>query len=278
LKVWLNGEVVDEADAAISPRDRGLLLGDGVFETLRTYGGRLVTLAEHLERLQSGASVLGIPLPGLDAITKGAQDLVADAGGGETRVRITVTSGPGPAGLRREDVSPTLLITTAPLPRWPDSATAVIAPWPHDEENPLAGVKTTSRADTVLAMMHARRRGADEALFFNNAGSLCEATTANVFVVSGGRIATPPLSAGCLAGITREHVLRLGEELGIEVTQQQISREDLAGVDEMFLTSSTREIQALVAVDDQPVGGGAAGQVTARLRKELSRRMESLAG
>jgi branched-chain amino acid aminotransferase len=277
LKVWLNGELVDEAEAAISPRDRGLLLGDGVFETLRTYGGRLVTLAEHLERLRAGASVLGIPLPGLDAISRGAQDLVAGAGGGEARVRITVTSGPGPAGLRREGVTPTVLITASPLPRWPDSATAVIAPWPHDEQSPLAGVKTTSRADTVLAMLHAHRRGADEALFFNYAGGLCEATTANVFVVSGGSVATPPLSAGCLAGITREHVLGLCEELDIEVAQEQIPREDLDGVDEMFLTSSTREIQALVAVDDQPVGNGEAGQLTARLRQELSRRMESLA-
>jgi branched-chain amino acid aminotransferase len=277
LKVWLNGELVDETDAAVSPHDRGLLLGDGVFETLRTYGGRLVTVPEHLERLQAGASVLGIPLPGLDVIAKGAQDLVSSAGPGDVRVRITVTSGPGPAGLRREDVSPTLLITASPLTRWPDSATAVIAPWPHDEQSPLAGVKTTSRADTVLAMVHARRRGADEALFFNYAGCLCEATTANVFVVSEGKVATPPLSAGCLAGITREHVLRLCEELELEVAQGQISREDLAGVDEMFLTSSTREIQALVAVDDQPVGTGEAGPRTVRLRQELSHRMQSLA-
>jgi branched-chain amino acid aminotransferase len=276
LKVWLNGELVDEAKAGISPRDRGFLLGDGVFETLRTYGGRLPSLTEHLERLDAGARVLGIEVD-CDSLASGARALVAVQGPVDLRVRITVTSGLGPAGLRRESGSATRLITATPLSPWPETATAVVAPWAHDEHSPLAGVKSTSRADTVLAMLCARRRGADEALFFNHAGGLCEATTANVFVVSDGRVATPPLSAGCLAGITREHVLRLCDELAIDVAQEQISREDLDGVDEAFLTSSTREIQALVALDGRPIGRGESGSVTARLKEELSKAMQSLA-
>jgi branched-chain amino acid aminotransferase len=275
LKVWLDGELVEEADARISPRDRGLLLGDGVFETLRTYGGRLPTLGEHLERLAAGARVLGIPVPELASVSRGAEELVSATGPEDVRVRITLTSGPGPAGLRRGDVSPTLLISAAPLTPWPETATAVVAPWSHDEHSPLAGVKTTSRADTVLAMLHAREHGADEALFFNQAGNLCEATTANVFVVRGGRVETPPLSAGCLAGITREHVLRLCRQLGIEFAERDLPGGALAAVDEMFLTSSTREVQPLVALDGQPVGRGASGSLTVRLREELSGAMQS---
>jgi branched-chain amino acid aminotransferase len=272
LKVWLNGELVAEGDARISPQDRGFLLGDGVFETLRTYGGRLPSLAEHLQRLDAGARVLGIAVD-CDLLATGARELVATFGPDDLRVRITVTSGPGPAGLRRGEGSATRLITATPLTPWPETATAVVAPWAHDEHSPLAGVKSTSRADTVLAMVHARERGADEALFFNQAGNLCEATTANVFAVLDGAVTTPPLSAGCLPGITREHVLRLCGELGIDAAEHDLAGGKITGVDELFLTSSTREIQPLVAVDGLAIGSGAAGPVTTRLKDALSERM-----
>jgi branched-chain amino acid aminotransferase len=277
LTVWLNGELVEEPEASISPSDRGFLLGDGVFETLRTYRGRLVMLAEHLERLESGARVLGIQIGDCDEIARGADELVSVSEPGDLRVRITVTSGPGPAGLRLGEAAPTRLISAAPLTPWPETASAVVAPWLHDENSPLGGVKSTSRADTVLAMVHAREQGADEALFLNQAGNLCEATTANVFVVRGGRVETPPLSAGCLPGITREHVLQLCREVGIEALEADLSGGDLVSVDEMFLTSSTREIQPLVAVDGRPVGSGGSGPLTARLQEELSRAMDALA-
>jgi branched-chain amino acid aminotransferase len=275
LKVWLNGELVDEADAAISPQDRGFLLGDGVFETMRTYGGRLVTLDEHLDRLASGARVLSIEVD-CGLLGTGARELVASAEGDDLRVRITVTSGPGPAGLRRGGTSATRLITATPLSPWPETATAVVAQWAHDEHSPLAGVKTTSRADTILAMVHARENGADEALFFNQAGNLCEATTANVFAVRDGTVTTPPLSAGCLPGITREQVLRLCKELHIQALEGDLARAELELVDEMFLTSSTREIQPLVAIDGRAIGNGSAGPVTARLKEALSERMRAL--
>jgi branched-chain amino acid aminotransferase len=279
LKVWLNGELLDEPDARISPHDRGLLLGDGLFETLRTYNRRLTTLPEHLERLEAGAHELKIAPPPRAEITRGAQELVSSAEeADDLRVRITVTSGPGPAGLRRGDGSPTLLITASSLRPWPDTATAVVAPWPHDEHSPLAGVKTTSRAETVLAMTYARESGADEALFFNHAKDLCEATTANVFLVEDGTVSTPPRSSGCLAGITREHVMRLCRELGIEAVEAELPGRLLYDADEVFLTSSTREIQPLVAVDAVPVGNGDPGPVTVRLRTELARRLASAGG
>jgi branched-chain amino acid aminotransferase len=122
-------------------------------------------------------------------------------------------------------------------------------------------------------MMRARERGADEALFFNQAGNLCEATTANVFAVLDGAVTTPPLSAGCLPGITREHVLLLCRELGIDGAEHDLAGSKITGVDELFLTSSTREIQPLVAVDGLAIGSGAAGPVTTRLKDALSERM-----
>jgi branched-chain amino acid aminotransferase len=217
-------------------------------------------------------------------VANGARDLVSAAGVDDLRVRITVTSGPGPVGLRRGGGSPTReaggctrLITAVPLPPWPETATAVVAPWAHDERSPLAGVKSTSRVDTVLAMVRAREQDADEALFFNQAGNLCEATTANVFAVRDGAVTTPPLSAGCLPGITREHVLRLCRELGIEAAERDLAGREITRVDELFLTSSTREIQPLVAVDGRPIGNGGAGPVTARLKAELSKAMKKLA-
>jgi branched-chain amino acid aminotransferase len=162
-----------------------------------------------------------------------------------------------------------VLITAARLRDWPPTATAVVAPWPHDERNPLAGVKTTSRADTVMGLAYARERGADEALFLNGRGDVCEATTANVFAVQDGNVATPPLSAGCLPGITREHVLRACAELGVETAETDLPRSALAEADELFLTSSTRGVQPLVRVDNAKVGDGEAGPVTARIEAEL---------
>jgi branched-chain amino acid aminotransferase len=265
LKVWLDGALVEDADACISPADHGFLLGDGVFETFRSYAGRLPTLREHLERLAAGAGVLGIWHPPLDELERGAEELLAVSGLADARIRITVTSGTGPPGLGRGEGPGTALISVAALRAWPPSATAVVAPWPHDERSPLAGVKTTSRADTVMGLAYARERGADEALFLNGRGDVCEATTANVFAVRDGVVTTPPLSAGCLPGITRDHVLRICAEQGVEASEVDLPRAALHEANELFLTSSTRGVQPLVRVDDAEVGNGRPGPLTRRL-------------
>jgi branched-chain amino acid aminotransferase len=274
LRVWLNGALVEEQDARISPADHGFLLGDGVFETLRSYSGRLPTLREHLDRLAEGTRALGIATPSLDDLERATHDLLAVSELEDARLRITVTSGAGPPGLGRGEGPPTVLITAVPLRAWPPTATAVVAPWPHDERSPLAGVKTTSRVDTVLALGYARQRGADEALFLNGRGDVCEASTANVFAVFDGRVTTPPLSAGCLAGITRDHVLELCKELAIDALEEDFDRSGLSRAQELFLTSSTRGVQPLVAVEGRAVGTGDAGPLTGRLADAYS---ESLA-
>jgi branched-chain amino acid aminotransferase len=270
LKVWLNGEIREEGEACIAPADRGFLLGDGVFETLRSHAGRLPTLDEHLDRLAASARALGIAPPPLAELGRGARELMAANDIADARVRITLTSGSGPPGLVRGAARPTALITVAPLPERPPVATAVVVPWVHDERRPLAGVKTTSRAESVVALTYARERGADEALFLNTAGNVCEATTANVFCVRDGRVLTPPLEAGCLAGITREHVLHLCSELALESAEEDVRAAELEQADEIFLTSSTREVQPLVELDGQPVGAGRPGRLTRRLAEAFS--------
>jgi len=278
LKVWLNGKLLEEADACIAPSDRGLLLGHGIFETLRSYDGRLPTLAQHLQRLAAGASAVGIEPPAPAELERGVLELLAASGVADARIRITVTAGPGPPPLVPDPGArtPTVLITAIPLRSWPPAASAVLAPWPHDERSPLAGVKTTSRAETVMALELARSRGAEEALFLNGAGNLCEASTANVFVVRDGCVETPPLSAGCLAGITREQVLALCGQLAIEAAERDIPRDALASADELFLTSSTRGVQSLARLDGEPVGDGAPGPVALRLAGALKSQLESL--
>jgi branched-chain amino acid aminotransferase len=274
LKVWLNGGLVDAQSACISPADHGFLLGDGVFETLRSHRGRVPTLREHLERLAAGARAMAIEPPPAQALEQAVLELLEASGLPDARVRITVTSGSGPPGLSRGQAPPTILITAAPLRLWPETATAVVAPWAHDERSPLAGVKTTSRAESVMALLHARERGADEALFLNRAGNVCEATTANVFAVLDGTAHTPPLSAGCLAGITREQVLELCRQLDIAAAEQDLPPATLKEADELFLTSSTRGVQALVEVDGAAVGTGEPGPTTRRLTDAYSALLE----
>jgi len=263
LRVWLDGALVDEEAARVSARDHGFLVGDGVFETLRVYVGEPFDLEEHLARLAESAAAMGLELGGHD-LARAARDVLEVNALADARMRITVTSGGGPAGLARGGGPPTVLVVAAPLTPWPPTSSAIVSRVRRDEHSPLAGVKTTSLAESVVALSEARAAGADEALLLNLAGDVCEATTANVFAVRDGVPVTPPLDSGCLAGITREHVLALGGE------ERALAPEDLRGADEAFLTSSTREVQPLVAIDGGPVGDGRPGPVTGRLADAYS--------
>jgi branched-chain amino acid aminotransferase len=261
MRVWLNGELLEAGEAHISPLDRGFLLGEGVFETFRSYSTRLPTAIEHLERLESGCRATGLGAPNWKDLLVAVRALLRENDLRDARIRITVTAH-------------TILATVSPLEPWPETATAVLAPWPHNDRSPLARVKTTSRAESLLALAGAHSEGADEALFLNLAGDLCEGATTNVFLVRDGRVETPPLSAGCLPGITRGHVLLLCEELDIEATETEILFFELRSADEMFLTSSTRGIQPLVR---WPGGGAdAAGPIALRLQEQLVQRLASL--
>lgn len=245
--VWVDGDLTTEAEAQVAALDHGVTVGDGVFETCKVVDGTAFALTRHLARLHRSAAIIGLRLPWDDHHVRGAcDDAIAAAGGsGVGRLRITVTGGPGPLGSDRGDVPPTLIVAAAPSGAWPATTTVATVPWTRNERSAVAGAKTTSYAENVVALAEAHRHGASEAILANNAGALCEGTGSNVFVVADGVLMTPSLATGCLAGITRELVC----ELVAVVERDDLTFDDLLGADEAFLTSSTRDLHPITAVD-----------------------------
>jgi len=255
---WADGGIVPAGAAAVSPVDHAVIVGDGVFETLKVVNGTPFALTRHLGRLKRSASGLGLPEPD-DALvrTAVAETLTADPEAG--RLRITWSSGPGPLGSDRGGGPGTLLVASSPGTVWPEAVQVHLCEWTRNERGALTGLKTTSYAENVRALEAAHRRGASEALLANTQGRLCEGTGTNVFLVIDGVLVTPPLSSGCLAGITRELVLELAE-----VVERDVDPGEFAVASEAFLTSSTREVGAISAIDDT-VLPEAPGPVTAGL-------------
>jgi len=269
--VWINGELLDEAHARISPFDQGILTGDGVFETLAVIRGNPFAARRHLERLGRSAAGLRLPCPPSSVLRAAMEEVIAVNGLEIGRLRVTVTGGPSPMGSDRAKLEPTVIVAGGPQPVWPMSTDVVVAPSPRNERSPLSGLKTISYAENIVAMAFARDRGAGEALFGNLAGNLCEGTGSNVFVGVGGRLVTPPLTGGCLPGVTRDLLLGL-----VDVVEDDTPLSSLAAADEMFLTSSTRNIQPVRAVDGHPLPGcpgpltrAAAAAFTALLARDL---------
>jgi branched-chain amino acid aminotransferase len=242
--VWINGRMLNEAEARISPLDHGLLTGDGVFESVRVSGGKPFALGRHLSRLARSAGGLGLSSPD-PAILREACNQVVEANGLESaKLRITLTGGPSPLSSERGGGPPTVVVAGAPLAPWPPVADVVVVPWRRNELGATAGIKSISYAENVRALAYARGAGADEAIFANTAGQLCEGSGTNVFVANQGRLLTPPLSSGCLAGVTRELLLEAGV-----AEEAELALEALPEAEEAFLTSTTRVVQPIRAVD-----------------------------
>jgi branched-chain amino acid aminotransferase len=254
--IWLNGALVAEDDATVSAFDHGITVGDGVFETLRVYGGVPFAADRHLDRLERSGAGLGLELPGRDVLARALDEVVAAGGLPDCRLRLTVTAGEGPLGSGRGAGACTVIAAVTPLDPVAPTTSVITVPWVRNERSPLAGLKTTSYGENVVALARARAAGASEALFANTRGELCEGTGTNVFVVVGGELLTPPLSSGCLAGVTREVVLEV-----TDAAERDLPFDVLAEADEVFLTSSTREVQAVALVDGAAVPA-APGPVT----------------
>lgn len=243
--VWLNGDLLDAADATVGVHDHGITVGDGAFETMRTVDGTPFAISRHLARLRSSLAGLGLELGWTDAELRGALVAVAAGIDGPGRVRLTVTGGPGPLGSGRDPGPATVFVAGSPLEPWAETAAVVTVPWRRNEHSAVAGLKTTSYAENVVALNRAHEADASEAILANTAGHLCEGTGSNVFVVIDGAIHTPPLSSGCLAGITRALVVEL-----VDVREHDLDMNVLSTADEVFLTSSTRDVQGVHRVDD----------------------------
>lgn len=249
--VWADGEVLPATDAALSPLDHGLLVGDGVFETAKIIENTPFALTRHLARLGSSASQLGLETPPDATIRDAAEAVIAanaPSSDGDslplTRLRITLSGGIGPLGSGRGTAKAKLFLAVATTPHPTGFADVITVPWARNDKGALVGLKTTSYAENVRAIERARKHDASEAIFPNTQGQLCEGTGTNVFVVSEGRLVTPPLSSGCLAGITRDLVLET-----TDAVEADIALTDFVDCDEAFLTSSTRDVMPINSID-----------------------------
>ncbi len=264
MKVCVNGVHGDVADLRISPLDHGLLVGDGVFETLRVYNGVPFAWTRHFARLERSASGLGLSVPSIAILREQADAVIVANDLSEARLRITITGGPAPLGSERAAVDPTVVIAASALTRWPSTADVVTVPWPRNERGATAGLKTISYAENVRALAYAHEHGAGEAIFSNTRDELCEATGSNVFLVRDGEVFTPPADSGCLLGVTRALVLELAASHEIAITEVALSLGALATADEAFLSSTTREVQGIAHVDGIALRS-APGPITTRL-------------
>jgi len=269
--VSVNGRITPGAEAVISVFDHGFLYGEGVYETLRTYGGRPFLFDRHMRRLRRSAALIDLPVPFEDAelaaqidATLGRSDVV-----GEAYIRVLLTRGVGdltydPAATPVQSV----VIIVKPQIDPPAEA------YEHGVEIALVDVvrnhpasvspmiKSNNLMNSALAMQEALRRGAFEGVMRNYRGELTECTTANLFIVRGGAALTPPVDAGLLPGITREFLFEIGASLGIEMREETLRDEDLFAADEAFLTGTTREVVPITRVDGRVIGAGEPGPVT----------------
>jgi branched-chain amino acid aminotransferase len=266
MKVWVNGALSEIEDARVSVLDHGMTVGDGVFETVKAVHGRPFALTRHLERLARSAAGLGLREPDLDEVRHACAAVLAANPMPLGRLRITYTGGLSPLGSDRGTDGPTLVVALGATTRRPDTTSVITVPWTRNERGALTGLKTTSYAENVIALARAHEHGASEALFANTVGRLCEGTGSNVFVVLDGELHTPPVSSGCLAGITRALTV---EWTGAKETDLPMDVLDHA--EEIFLTSTLRDVQSVARVDGRDIVA-APGPVTTKAMRVFEER------
>jgi len=290
--IWLNGQLVPAAEASVSVLDRGLLYGDGLFETMcvrlpvgKRTQGHVFRLDAHLERLAAGCAELSIELPfPPDQLAEAVQATVEANSLGEASVRLTVTRGVGGKRLDAgEEQAPTVIIRAAACAGYPPETyerglRVLLAKGRRNERSPTSRLKTLNCLDSVLARLEARRAGADDALWLNTSGQLACLTAANLFVALGPEVYTPPVSCGVLPGITRQCVLELLAAEGVTVRQQGLAANaqglGMGGesipwqeVSELLATNSLMGVAPVVEVERRPVGSGRPGPLARRLRQ-----------
>ena len=271
MRAWVNGRLLADASApAVAVTDHGFTVGDGVFEAVKVVDGQPFALSRHLDRMMRSARGLGLPEPDRDEVRRGVEAVLAAEHLDLGRVRITLTGGDSPLGSGRGTKEPTLVVAASPMSQREETTTVVTVPWRRNEHGALAGLKTTSYAENVVALAYAADRGASEAIFANLAGNLCEGTGSNVFYVADGELRTPTLDSGCLAGISRALLL---EWVGAREVDESL--EVLETAEEIFLVSTTRDVQAVGRCDDRSLA--APGPVTrAAMKTWVERERENL--
>lgn len=273
MKIYIDGEFQDEGNAKISVFDHGLLYGDGVFEGIRFYNKRVFKLTEHIDRLYDSARVLMIQIPLSKAeITAATLETIRANGLSDGYVRLVVTRGIGDLGLNpRLCPTPSIIIIAAKIKLYSDELYQrglKIITCATRRTSPAAmppAVKSLNYLNNIMAKIEAMQAGGDEALMLNEQGYIAECTADNVFIIKGGRLFTPPVTAGSLRGITRGAVLDLAAEEGIPVGEPELTRYDIFTADEVFLTGTAAEVVPVIEVDSRPIADGKPGPVTKRL-------------
>jgi branched-chain amino acid aminotransferase len=277
LKVYINGKLYDKADAKVSVYDHGLLYGDGVFEGIRAYSGRVFRLTRHIDRLyDSGRSIrLEIPMPKAQ-LAQAVKDTLAVNNLVDAYIRLVVTRGAGSLGLDpRKTTDPQVIIITDSISLYPPEL------YDHGLKLITAGtmrnhpsalnprIKSLNYLNSILAKIEATNSGCLEALMLNHKGEVSECTGDNIFIVRGGALHTPSLDAGILEGVTRDAVIELAKEAGHTVVERAMDRHDVYTADECFLTGTAAEVIPVVECDGRLIGSGKPGPITKNLRERF---------
>ncbi|MFC2072383.1 aminotransferase class IV [Chloroflexota bacterium] len=268
--VYLNGSLMPRSQATISALDYGFLYGFGLFETMRAYGGQVFRLEKHLGRLGHSVEILGLPIQAAD-LKSAVMDTIQANNLSDARIRITISIGEGGMVPDPSTCSkPTVLILAGHYQPYPEQVyqkgfRAVVSSIRRNSGSPLSRLKSANYLESMLAREEARAAGVDEAICLNDRGLLAEASMSNIFLVSDGVLRTPGQESGILPGITREVILELASQSGIDTLEHDIRLEELFRDGEAFLTNSLIEVMPLTEVDGKPVGSGRPGSLTRRL-------------
>jgi len=271
-KIYIDGKFYSEANAKISVFDHGLLYGDGIFEGIRFYNGRVFRLEEHLARLWDSARSICLEIPmSLREMSEALRQTIRENDLREGYIRLLVTRGVGNLGLNPAQCrKPSVIIITAQIALYSESVYKnglTVVTCATRRTNPASlnpAVKSLNYLNNVMARIEANLAGADEALMLNDAGYVSECTADNVFILKHGQIFTPPIAAGALRGITRAVAFEIAAELGIKIHETNVTRHDVFIADECFLTGTAAEVIPVIKVDGRPIGNGKPGPITTR--------------
>jgi len=272
--VYVNGRITDAASAAIPVFDHGFLYGEGVYETLRTYGGQPFLFDAHMRRLRRSGSMIHLEVPGTDEemMERIRETMAAEPGLKEAYIRILITRGVGELTYNLAATpTPSTVIIVKPFPEPPAEhftngiSLALVSVRRNHPSALNPRIKSNNLLNNALAMQEALRQGAEEALMLNQQDEIAECSQSNFFIVKDGAALTPPLAAGLLPGITREFVLEVAREAGVPAEERTLTTADMWAADEAFITGTTREITPVVKVDGRPFGDGRPGPVTVKL-------------
>jgi len=274
MKIFVNGKIVDEEKAVVSVMDRGFLYGDGVFETMRSYSGRILALEKHLGRLCASAEGIGLKIEKDRKYIKFIlYNLLKINRLKDAYIRVSITRGAGRVGLGMSTVKgQTMVVTMNPFKPYPakfykKGVTLFTASIRRDEKSPLTGIKTFNYLGSIVSRIESQKAGADDALFLNTRNEIAETTVSNIFLVKKRELITPSLDSGILPGITREIVLSLAKKVGKRPIERHVQPQELRGADEVFLTNTLMEVMPVTRIDNKKIGAGNPGPITTSIHR-----------